>query len=121
MISLEKWMILTPLQKLPYNVSNLGKIIVAMSFEWLPKVQNIAQSGHTAVKLPKECKGKFLLWIAYETDSRGRTFKHYTIVIFDSRVVLTKIFAYLEYGSRVVNYDCRLFSYNTLGFRTDKQ
>ena len=31
-------MILTPLQKLPYNVGNFGKIIVATSFEWLPKV-----------------------------------------------------------------------------------
>ena len=40
-------MILTPLQKLPNNVGNLGKIIVATSFEWLPKVQKIAQSGHT--------------------------------------------------------------------------
>ena len=40
-------MILTPLQKLPNNVGNLGKIIVANSFEWLPKVQKIAQSGHT--------------------------------------------------------------------------
>ena len=27
---------------------DLGKIIVATSFEWLPKVQKIAQSGHTA-------------------------------------------------------------------------
>ena len=41
-------MILTPLQKLPNNVGNLGKIIVATRFEWLPKVQKIAQSGHTA-------------------------------------------------------------------------
>ena len=32
-ISLEKWMILTPLQKLPNNVGNLGKIIVAIGFE----------------------------------------------------------------------------------------
>ena len=48
MISLEKWMILTPLQKLPNNVSNLAKIIVATSFEFLPKKQKIAQSGHTA-------------------------------------------------------------------------
>ena len=40
-------MILTPLQKLPNNVVDLGKIIVATSFEWLPKVQKIAQSGHT--------------------------------------------------------------------------
>ena len=40
-------MILTPLQKLPNNVGDLGKIIVATCFEWLPKVQKIAQSGHT--------------------------------------------------------------------------
>ena len=40
-------MILTPLQKLPNNVGDLGKIIVATSFEWLPKVQKIAKSGHT--------------------------------------------------------------------------
>ena len=40
-------MILTPLQKLPNNVDNLCKIIVATGFEWLPKVQKIAQSGHT--------------------------------------------------------------------------
>ena len=43
-------MILTPLQKLPNNVGNLGKIIVATSFEWLPKVQKIAQSGHIGDK-----------------------------------------------------------------------
>ena len=36
---LEKWMILTPLQKLPNNVGDLGKIIVATSLEWLPKLQ----------------------------------------------------------------------------------
>ena len=40
-------MILTPLQKLPENVGNFGKIIVAAGFKWLPKVQKIAQSGHT--------------------------------------------------------------------------
>ena len=40
-------MILIPLQKLPNNVGDLGKIIVATGFEWLSKVQKIAQSGHT--------------------------------------------------------------------------
>ena len=40
-------MTLTPLQKLPNNVVDLGKMIVATGFEWLPKVQKIAQSGHT--------------------------------------------------------------------------
>ena len=48
MISPEKWMILTSLQKLPNNVGDLGKIIIATGFEWLPNVQKIAQSGHTA-------------------------------------------------------------------------
>ena len=36
------------LQKLLNYVGDLGKIIVVSSFEWLPKVQKIAQSGHTA-------------------------------------------------------------------------
>ena len=35
-------MILAPLQKLPNNVGNLGKIIVAIGFELLPKVQKLA-------------------------------------------------------------------------------
>ena len=47
MISLEKLMILTPLQKLPNNGGDLGKIIVATNFEWLPKMRKIAQSDHT--------------------------------------------------------------------------
>ena len=38
MISLQKWLILTPLQKLPKNVGDLGKLIV-VGFEKLPKVQ----------------------------------------------------------------------------------
>ena len=50
MIPLEKWNILTPLQKLPKNVGDLGKIIDATNFEKLPKVQYIAQSElHTQV------------------------------------------------------------------------
>ena len=40
-------MILTPLQKLPKNREDWGKLIVAKVFKKLPKVQNIAQSGHT--------------------------------------------------------------------------
>ena len=39
MISLEKWKILTPLQKLLKNVGDLGKLIVAKGFKKLPKVQ----------------------------------------------------------------------------------
>ena len=37
MILLEKWNILTPLQKL--QITKVGKIIVATGFEKLPKVQ----------------------------------------------------------------------------------
>ena len=40
-------MILAPEQKLTYNVGNLGKFIVATGFEWLSKVQKVAQYGHT--------------------------------------------------------------------------
>ena len=39
MIWLEKLKILTPLQKLPKNVRDLGKLIVAKGFEKLPNVQ----------------------------------------------------------------------------------
>ena len=39
MIPLEKWKILSPLQKLSKNEDNLGKIIDATGFEMLPKVQ----------------------------------------------------------------------------------
>ena len=42
MISLEKIMILTPLQKLTKNVGDLGKLIVSKGFEKLPKAQKIS-------------------------------------------------------------------------------
>ena len=38
MISLVKLKILTPLQKLPKNVGDLSKLIVAKGFKKLPKV-----------------------------------------------------------------------------------
>ena len=38
---------ITPLQKLPKNVGDLDKLIVSKGFKKLPKVQKIAQSGHT--------------------------------------------------------------------------
>ena len=50
MISQEKRLILTLLQKLPNNVGDLGDFIVATGFECLPKKQTIAQSGHTGCK-----------------------------------------------------------------------
>ena len=39
MISLQKLNILTPLQELPKNVRDLGKLIVATGLEKLPKMQ----------------------------------------------------------------------------------
>ena len=39
MILLEKWWILTPLQKMSKNVGYLGKLIVTKGFTKLPKVQ----------------------------------------------------------------------------------
>ena len=39
MILLEKLYILTPLQKMPKNEGDLGKLIVAKGFQKLPKVQ----------------------------------------------------------------------------------
>ena len=47
MISIEKFKILTPLQKLPKNVGDLDKLIVAQGFKKLQKVRKIAKSGHT--------------------------------------------------------------------------
>ena len=38
----------TPLQKLPKNVGDLGKLIVRQGFKKLPKVKKIAKSGQTA-------------------------------------------------------------------------
>ena len=48
MVSLKKWTILTTIQKLLKNGEDWGKLIVAKGSKKLPKVQNIAQSGHTA-------------------------------------------------------------------------
>ena len=57
-------MILTPLQKLPNNMGDLGKIIVATGFEWLPKVQKIAKSGHTALDKHEVCAQLLTLLLA---------------------------------------------------------
>ena len=39
MIKLEKLKIVTPLQKMPKTVGDLGKLIMTKGFEKLPKVQ----------------------------------------------------------------------------------
>ena len=40
-------MLLTPFQKLPNNVGDVGKIMVAIGIEWFRKERKIAKSGHT--------------------------------------------------------------------------
>ena len=60
-------MILTPLQQLPKNGENWGKFIVVKGFKKLHKVQNIAQSGHTACNLTN-----FLNCLRGEGLERGR-------------------------------------------------
>ena len=69
MISLEKWNILTPLQILLKNVGDLDKPIVAIGFEKLPKVQKIAQSGHTEFPSDWECPPSNTC--ERETDTQG--------------------------------------------------
>ena len=45
---------MTPLRRLPKNVRDLGKLIVAKGFKKLPKVPKIAQSGHTGLERKRE-------------------------------------------------------------------
>ena len=52
-------MILTPLQKLPKNVEDSGKLIVAKGLKKLPKVKKIAQSGHTGSELTVKATDPF--------------------------------------------------------------
>ena len=44
-------MILAPLQKLPKNVGDLGKLIVAKGFKKLPKVQKLPNLVALLIKL----------------------------------------------------------------------
>ena len=88
MISLEKWNISTPLQKLPKYVGNLDKIIVETGFEKLPKEQLIAQSGHTArcliyhIRLLSWC----LKWPDIEKEAGDGLFKNQSRVFLQLQV-----------------------------------
>ena len=42
------------MQKLPKNVGDMGKFIVGKDFKKLPKVQKIAQTGHTVGNLKQQ-------------------------------------------------------------------
>ena len=61
---------MTPLQKLPKNVGDLGKLIASKGFKKLPKVQKIAQSDHTdyIIKFPDaEPSYSFKTWSSLVT------------------------------------------------------
>ena len=49
---------MTPLQNLPRNVGDLGKLISAKGFKKLPKVKKIAKSGHTVTQQPVPLAGR---------------------------------------------------------------
>ena len=49
--------------KIAQHVRDLGKIIVVKGFKKLPKVQHIAQSGHTADYLPKYTKQQLCTYL----------------------------------------------------------
>ena len=55
-------MILAPLQKLPKNVKDLVKLIVAKGFKKLPKVQKIANSGHTVYNARETSPQPTVVW-----------------------------------------------------------
>ena len=63
-------MTLTHLQKLPKNVIDLDKLIVSKCFKKLPKVQKIAQSGHTeldpwSILLPYISSGEIYIYVIH--------------------------------------------------------
>ena len=64
MISLEKLKILTPLQKLPKNVGDFGKLIVAKGFEKLPKVTlPLSQKKSSPIfPTPNRLSENMILW-----------------------------------------------------------
>ena len=74
-------MILTTLQKLLNNEEDWGKLIVAKGFKKLPKVQNIAQSGHTVANVMciahPACKCNILKAILTTLTRYARTIKRF--------------------------------------------
>ena len=85
-------MILTPLQLLPKNGEDWGKLIVAKGFKKLPKVQNIAQSGHTAPAPLSSWGAAIAQWICmrlsscclgFKSRARYRCFYQFTFELYN--------------------------------------
>ena len=53
-------MILTPLQKLPKNVENLGKLIVAKGLKKLPKVKKSSNLVTLIVEMKQDKNGRHI-------------------------------------------------------------
>ena len=103
-------MILTPIQKLYNNMVNLGKIIVATGFEWLPKVQKIAQSGHTGLDMPFSTQVVSLLQYLFYKPS----IITYSISTYIYFLCLSLLFLYLSLCVNfVVLYLCTLCFFMT--------
>ena len=88
-------MILTPLQKLPKNVEDLGKLIVAKGLKKLPKVQKIAQSGHTAPILsPTDGTREYIGQMSQPTDALSNQSKESVSKKSNIKFVLFQFFSW---------------------------
>ena len=68
MISLEKWKILTTLQKLPKNVGDLVKLIAAKGFKICPKSN---KSPNLVTLLPTDSFQARLEWLNFLSSGDG--------------------------------------------------
>ena len=79
MISIEKWLILTPLQKLLKNVGDLGKLIAARDFKSGPK-SNKSSNPVTLVSTSKKMQKRMMIAFIQLKNSRFQTeWKHKNI------------------------------------------
>ena len=70
-------------------MGNLGKIIFATGFDWWPKVQKIAESGHTEGEFLKQqcsgdfkrCRGAALAAMRVSSSTASYSIKRFFIVI----------------------------------------
>ena len=105
MISLEKMNDIGTFTKIAWECRRFGKLIVAKGFKKLPKVQKITNSGHTGRRGQRKCwshKG-FRSPVRVKQVYSGQSYKHFTLVNYDSRVLPSyKASTIVIYDSRVV-------------------
>ena len=75
MISIEKWLILTPLQKLLKNVGDLGKLIAARDFKSGPK-SNKSSNPVTLVSTSKKMQKRMMIALNLEIHDSKRKHKN---------------------------------------------